>query len=112
MGRLKTYQDLSNVEGLEELQKFISQMTKDIVDTINGKINVADNLECRVVSVTFSQANVDKMVNHKLGRIPSGFIQVSPSVALTVYTGSGASDENNIFVKSSAAGSASIMVFA
>jgi hypothetical protein len=43
--KLKTLQNISNVEGIEPLRRFIAQQIGDIITAINGKIAVNENLD-------------------------------------------------------------------
>lgn len=111
MPKLKTIQDVSNTDTWEELRRYVSITLDDIVAAINGRLTFGDNVSTQVLSVTFSAANTSVTVPHTLKRVPSGYVLCGASAAMSIYNGSSANDKNNIYVKSSATGTASILVF-
>lgn len=82
-----------------------------VVTIINGKIAINDNLDSRLVNVTFTSAAVDTQVTHNLGRIAIGYILTVSSAPMSIYNGVTAGDSNNIFLRTNNPGSTTILVF-
>ncbi len=108
--KIKTIQTLSNIETLEELIKFVSISFDDVVNVVNGNIGF-DNLGVFMLNATFSAANAEITFEHKLGRAPSGYLVKGLTAAMTVYDGVTANTADKIYLKSSAAGTARLIIF-
>lgn len=109
--KLKVPQSIHNTRTWEELRRYLAITLDDILTALNGRISVGDNLDGQVVSVQFSSANIEVKVPHVLQRVPVGYIPVNKSVAMDIYNGGSAFSNTNVFLKSSAAGSADIFIF-
>lgn len=100
----------SNVKTWEELKRYASQAITACIDTINGNLDY-DNFKSTTVDVTFAAANTSTKVSHTLGRMPKGYHATNLSVSMVVYKGDPAYSDSEIFLKSSAIGTATIIVF-
>lgn len=103
--------DLSNLGTSDDFNRYGSQSIKQIIDVINGKLNFQDNIESQIVSVSFGTANQDVSASHSLRRVPTGFIPVGLSAAMIVYNGSTSNTDGIIYLRSSAVGTAQVLVF-
>lgn len=102
--------DLSNIKD-EDITRFVSQFTSQTADIINGNISFADNFKAQTLSVTFSSANTDVQVSHGLKKVPTGYIIVGASSAMSVYDGSSSNTADLFYVRSSATGTARILIY-
>ena len=59
--------------------------------------------------VEFAAMDVDVEVQHRLGRIPQGFLVIGLSEAMVVYNGSAAPTESSFTLRSSAPGTALVL---
>lgn len=109
--KIKVTQDLSNIQTFEEFRRYCSISFSQIVEAINGNISIPDNCNISFVSADFSAANTEVKVIHGLGRTPNGWFVVSPTAAMQVYKGSTTDTSSEIYVKSSAIGACSLLVF-
>lgn len=110
MGKIR-FPNLSNVGSWEDLRRFVSIAMDDIADNLNGNVTFSGNIKNKIVEVVIGASNTEFRVNHKLGYIASNYVLVSTTTAMSLYSSTTAFDENNIYLKSSAAGTAKIMVF-
>jgi hypothetical protein len=110
MSKIQASPDIAQVKP-EEVQRFVDLFCNDVTQTVNGNLDFSTNFNCRVVTATFGAANTDTAVSHTLGRAVAGYFPVSKSVAMDVYSGSKASTTSIIYLKSTAAGSATLVVF-
>lgn len=109
--KIKTPQDLANIEKIEDFQKFASISIRDIVDLLNGKLDLIENLDTSVVTVVFTASATNVSLVHTLDRVPMGYIVVGRSAGITVYDGTTANTDKLIYVRASGAGTVKILVF-
>src|SRR6267142_6463697 len=91
--------DVKNVTSLDDVQRFISQTITQIVTIVNGKATFTDNIDCRLVNVTFTASAVDTQVTHNLGRTTVGYFLTGSSTPMSIYIGVNTGNINNIFVR-------------
>jgi hypothetical protein len=103
--------DISNVTSWEELRRFGSQLTKALVDIVNGKITFVDNFDALTASVVFTAPNTTVLVPHGLDRVPSGYMIQSLSAAMIIYDGNQANTTHALYVQSSAIGTANLLIY-
>lgn len=108
--RVITRATLSNVEGLEQLQRFVSQDIQAIVGVVNGRLSLTDNLQTSLVTVTFTGTSTVQ-VPHTLGIVPTGYIPVKLSADIRVFDGVGENTRQDIYLKASGAGTATLLIF-
>ena len=108
--RLVTKLTTSNVRTWEELRKYVSQDLSGIADILNGGIDFT-NFRAQTVIVDFTAANTNTKINHKLNKIPSGYLMAKISANMVIYDGAGDSTDQDIYLKSSAIGTATVIIF-
>lgn len=89
----------------------VSQFFDQVKTIINNGLKFSDNFDGKIINVTFSSANTDTSVAHGLGRAPAGYIVTSLSASMVIYNGSTGSSSTNLILRSSAAGSAGLIVY-
>jgi len=109
--KLKLPLDLKSVGSFEDLRRFTSLCIKEIVDLVNGSIDVVDNLSVSLVSVTFSGASTTVEVSHTLGRVPRGYLVAKLSTGIVVFDGNGTNTDALFYVQATGAGTATLLVF-
>lgn len=105
------YADLSNLKLDADLLRFLSQAFKQISDIVNGKLLFTDNLDIQIISCSFTAANQSSQFSHSLNRVPTGYITVGASSAMIVFSGATANTASLIYLQSSAAGTAQVLLF-
>lgn len=110
MSRVTASTDIQNVKP-EDVPKFTELALEDVVKAINGGISFSDNIDCKIVPITFGAANTQQAVGHGLGRVPSGYLVVSSNVATSVYNGSSGSSTSQIYLQSSLPATVSLLFF-
>ena len=103
--------DISQQETWEGVRRFSDQGLHTLADAINGNLDFSSNINCQIIGITFSVANANTTIPHTLNRVPSGYILSRASAALSVYDGTTTWTASNIFLKSSAIGSVTLIVF-
>jgi len=93
-----------------EFQRYSSIQMQNVVTILNKGIQIRDNFDCTIADVEFASANADVEVSHNLSRPPLGYFAVGLSAAMIIYTGSVPANSSKITLKSSAAGSAKIVI--
>lgn len=108
--RVSTAADISNIKD-DEIKRFQTQFNVQIKDVINGGVSFADNIKCRVLSVTFGGANQSTQVTHGLGSIPVGYAKIGgPNIV--VFDASQDFTSENIYVQATAAGTVTLLILA
>ena len=95
----------------EEVQRFVDLFCQDVTRVVNGNLDFATNFNAKALSVNFSAANTDVAVAHGLGRVVVGYVQTGASAAMSLYDGSKASTSSTLYLRSSATGTARILVY-
>lgn len=104
-------ENLWNIQNLKEDQRIpaLTRLLKQFYDILNRGFTPRDNFRGAFLECVFTAANVEISVKHGLAFAPQDFLVTNPSVSMNLYEFS--SDLNYIRVKSSAIGSARILVF-
>ena len=95
----------------EELAKFLTLFSQDVVAQVNGKLDFQTNFNCKLISVTFSAANTNVSASHGLGRIPAGYIVTSSSASANVFNGTSGHTTSVINLQASAAATVGLLVY-
>lgn len=111
MARPLSRYNIENVKDEKERSERIGAQLKSYFDILNSGITFQDNIRGRVIDVVFSAANSEVAVSHGLNITPTGFISVKPTAAMVLYDSGKAWDKNNVYLKSSAIGTARIFLF-
>lgn len=88
--------------------RVLDKMQSNVEDAVSQAIKAV--LLNGILLSDLSLSTTQSTVNHKLGRTPIGFFVVGNNAAAVVYS-SGASDDLNLYLKSSASCTASLWVF-
>lgn len=108
--KIKTIQDLSNVETWEELRRYTSQAVKDLTGVVNGGISLVDNTDAQEVSITFTGAGIEARAAHTLGRIPVRYIVTSNDIGIVPYNGVTANTADSFYLRATGAGALKILL--
>lgn len=103
--------DLSNLKDQDDITRYMSQSFKQIVSVINGGIEFEANMNVKVLSCIFGVVNSNTAFDHTLERVPSGYIVITNSSGMIVYDGSTANTDKVIYLRSTVAGTAKVMIF-
>ncbi len=109
--RLQLPYDLSNLGVTEDLNRFLSQSVKAIIEILNGRVSFIDNTDTQIVTAIFSTANRTVAIPHTLRRNPTGYITVSLSANMVIFNGDSSNTESLIYLRASAAGTAKLLLF-
>ncbi len=110
MSRIQTSSDFGKVDP-ETLQRYLSIALTDIVNTINGNLEFDLNLRSKtLVGVVFDTADTETAVAHGMGRTPHGYFVVASDAATSLYNSTD-SDSTNLYLKSSAIATVTIIAF-
>lgn len=107
----RNWWNIDNVIEPDAKLKAIGIFLKDVYSILNRNISFADNIRGAKLSVTFGAANVDTQIRHGLDFVPTNYILVKSSVAMSVYDGSIGPDKNFIYLRSDGIGVAEIFLF-
>jgi hypothetical protein len=94
--KLNAFPDIGKIDDLKGFIRFASQLIENITDVVNGELEFDSNIKTQTIQVTFSTANADVMVAHKLNKKPVNFEIISKSVACDVYRSSTSADTNSV----------------
>lgn len=109
--KLKVPTQFNNLAEWVKAARFVDIVLDQITALVNGRLTFSDNFLQQTTSVTFSAANTDTTVPHSLGFLPNGYIVVGRSANMVIYDGATANTTTNLYLRSSATGSASIIIF-
>ena len=113
--RLTGEPNLSQVEGIDDLRRYLAIFLSKLPTILNGQITFGDNIRSSsVLTVTFDSASQVVGVTHNLGYTPEGYLVVYQSAAVIVYAADyGAYPWNNsqIFLTANGAATAKVIVF-
>lgn len=102
---------LSNLESVEELRRFVGAFSDNVASALNSRLTFSDNFLASIITFVFTGANTTLGMPHKIGVIPSGYILVGTTVAMSLYDGEQANSTDTLFLRSTAAGTAKVLVF-
>lgn len=111
MSRITRDTAIDGVKDDAEKWRFLVQWLEELVSIINNGLKFSDNFDSKIINVTFSAANTDTSVAHGLGRAPAGYLVTSLSASMVIYNGSVGSNGTNLILRSSATGSAGLIVY-
>lgn len=103
--------DTSNLDTYDKFSRFASRLFDELSSILNSGITFSENFNAKLVGVTFNASNTETTIAHGLPRIPSGYIVVQASAAMSVYDSGTANTDVNLYLKSSAAGNATLLIF-
>ncbi len=94
----------------EELARYTDIFCQDVTQVVNGQLDFS-NFNAKSVSVTFLSANSTVAVNHGLSRIPLGYLVQSLTANMVIFNGTSGNTTSILYLQSSAAGTASLLVY-
>ena len=107
-----TPQNVNNLSTLPALLKALAPWISQINDAINNPLlTITDNLSLQIISVTFSSANQSVTTAHGLKTTPKGYILVGSNAAVSIFSGTGATNANQISLQASAKATVSVLLF-
>lgn len=109
MGQLKQVYNITTIDA-KDVQKFVGLMMENIVQVLNGNLEFISNIKSSIISATFNATNTETQFSHTLGKVPIGYIVLSSTAAMSVYSGTTPFTNGLIFLKSSATGTASLLL--
>lgn len=95
----------------EDQPRLLSVFLDQVKTIINNGLQFVDNFSGKTLTLTFSAANTDTALTHGLGRVPTGYIIIKRSASMVVYDGSAAWTSQLIYLKASATGTVTVLVF-
>lgn len=99
MAKISTPADLTSITDTTEFMKYCSQLIGNMVDIINGRLSFGDNVQSQEIEVSFTTANTDIAITHKLNKTGVKYWPVVKSKACDVFTGSRAQTNNTIYLQ-------------
>jgi hypothetical protein len=115
MGRINIFSDFSNLKGVTELGRFLSAFTQKLVQEINGRLELVENVRASGPhSVYFPNNTTIVGVTHTLGKVPVGWLEVNRSDFFTLShptTPQYAWTEKQVFLLCQAAGGGSATIY-
>lgn len=111
MSKITRETNIDLVKDDEKRWNFVSQFFDNIKELLNNGLKFSDNFDSKFVNVSFAAANIDTAVPHGLGRVPTGYIVTRRGASLTVVDGATAWTSNIIYLKSTAIGTVTVLVF-
>lgn len=104
--------NLNNLKDLGSLIRTLAPWVQQMSDAINNpQLTITDNLALQIITVVFGAAKASVTTAHKLGIKPTGYIPIGLTKAMTVFNGTGTTNTQQISLQSSAAGTATILIF-
>ena len=109
MALIKATSSITDLDEMPEKFRYIQLFLQSTLDVVNGRLTLAENHLIKTVGVAFSATDTDVSVNHGLGRAPRGYLVVSQTSAMIIYSGSVSATKTTISLRSNATGTAQIM---
>lgn len=109
--KIKTPMDLFAVESWQELRRYAAQILNDVVGAINGGIDLIDNCDSSVVTTTYGLSGQEQALQHKLGRVPRGYMVIKRSAVANLYDGTKENTDKVIYLRSDGAATLTILIF-
>lgn len=94
----------------EDFPRYVSIFLSQVTTMTSNGLNFTENFDGKTLTITFSAANVDVAGIHGLGRAPNGYIVLGTTAAMSIYDGASANTAQLIYFRSSAVGTARILV--
>jgi hypothetical protein len=104
---------VTNLDAKADDEKFrlsLAKFVEQVAFIINGNLSITD-LKVEKYSVNFPTALEEIGVSHNLGRVPVGYLVIGKSANMNVYNGVNNWTMKSLFLRSDAAGVATILVF-
>lgn len=98
-------------ENPQEAFKYTTLALEQIGQLLNNGLSLSDNFDAKILTITFTAANTDLATVHGLGRVPTSYIQIGQTAAMSIYDGASANTSSLIYLRSDAAGTVRLVVF-
>lgn len=99
MAKLRNQINVSNLETIDDLSRFVSVVFDELYNQINGKLQITQNIQFVTVNASFPAANTQYAFAHDLGVVPTYYIAVTNPTGGVVYAGTTPFTLNNIYLK-------------
>lgn len=110
MPQIQVPSNLSNLQTIEDLQRFLSAFASQLTSYFNGNIEFVKNIKASGIhTVNFLTTTDPVTVEHGLGSVPKGFLTVGLNTPAIVY-GTGTWTTTQIYLQSSAVAQALIYI--
>lgn len=94
----------------DQVPRYLSMFAEQVTQALNGNLD-ATNFNAKLVSVPFGAANTDTAVIHGLSRVPTAYVINGTTAAMSIYDGLTPSTSSVIYLRSSAPGTARILIY-
>jgi hypothetical protein len=111
VARISASTKIEMIKEDSEKFRYISIVLDNIAAVVNGNVEFLVNMRLKQVSVTFTATNTDTSVAHGLGFLPSGYIIIGSTAAMSVYDGSISNTVTTLTLRASATGTVRLLVF-
>lgn len=95
----------------EKAKAILAEFMEQVAFILNGNTDVLDNLKLQTHRVVFTGIAQDFDIRHNLGRVARGYFVIRKSGNFNIYDGSNDWTANSVFLRSSAVGSATVLIF-
>lgn len=102
----KFYVSTNDVKNPEQLQRTVNTMQQNVQDSLS---RIEKNTILDSVTISNVVINTSKSLEHKLGRIPKGYLIIQKNANAQVWNGS--ITDTNIVLTSSAAVTVTLLIF-
>lgn len=108
--RLTASEKIDTLKDESEFKRFLVNFLTEVKLAINGNLNFIDNFGGREISVTFTAANTNTRVSTGQRVVPTKYIVQGATAAMSIYDGTLPSQAGVLFLRSSAVGTARLLV--
>ena len=95
----------------DKKESSLTLFLKDIYTILSKGIVFQDNFRGVILNVTFTASNTNTTITHGLSYTPTKYIVLSRSANFVVYDGSTNADLTNFYLRASATGTISVLIF-
>ena len=99
MSRVTSQSQLGSITDPAQFMRSASDVIAQLVDAVNGKIELDKNLKSQTVTVVFPLANTDLGIQHNLNRTGLKYFVVTKNKACDVFTGVTSATTNTIYLQ-------------
>lgn len=91
---------LQSVTDWEQLRRFVTQAITNFSQALTKGLGFTDNMDCQIITADIV-AGVDNPVNHKLGKVPIGYIVIGQYTTGVLITSSTTWTSETIYLRCS-----------
>jgi len=99
MGQIPSMVDLTTITDTDEFMRGGSRAIEAIVDTVNGNLEFEKNIKSQIITLTFSTANADQGVMHRLNKTGVMWAIVTKYSACDIWLGTTPATTNTIYLQ-------------